>query len=89
MTMLTTYDILVSLLEMFSGKGRPTRETALRAIMDTKMLERTPIRDRIICMIGIFNKMEIHRAKIDGKTQVDMVLETLLILLGSSSSIII
>ena len=49
MTMLTTYDILISLHEMFSGKGRPTRETALRAIMDTKMLERTLIRDRIIC----------------------------------------
>ena len=49
----TTYDILDSLYEMFDGKSRPTRQTTLKAIMDTKISEGTPIRDHMICMIRL------------------------------------
>ena len=45
--------------------------------MDVKMSEGTLVRDHLICMIGLFNKMKILRAEIDGETQVNMVLETL------------
>ena len=75
--MLTTYDIFISLHQMFGGKGRSVRQVALKAIMDTKMLKGTPIRDHIICMIRLFNEMEILGDKIDGETQVDMILKTL------------
>ena len=73
-----TYNILVSLHEMFGGKGKPTMQVPLKAIMDAKMSEGTLSRDHMICMIELFNEMEILGVEIDGETQVDMVLETLL-----------
>ena len=45
--------------------------------MNTRMTKETPIRDHMIHMITLFNKMEILGAKIDGETKVDMILETL------------
>ena len=64
MSMPTTYDILVNLHEMFGGKGRPVRQVALKAIMDAKMLEGNPVRDHMIHMIKLLNKMEILEAEI-------------------------
>lgn len=64
--MLMTYDIFTSLHDMFSFKGRSTRQAALKLIMNAKMLERTLIRDNIIYMIRLFNKMKILRVEIDG-----------------------
>lgn len=46
--------------------------------MNTRILEGTRIRDQIGCMIELFNKIEILGTKIDMKTKVDMILETLL-----------
>ena len=45
--------------------------------MNTRMTERTLVRDHMIRMIAFFNKMEILGAKIDRETQVNMILETL------------
>ena len=45
--------------------------------MNIRMTKETPIRDHMIHMITLFNKMEILEAKIDGETKVDMILETL------------
>ena len=59
MSMPTTYDILVNLHEMFSGKGKPIKQATLKVIMDAKMSKRTPVRDHMIRMIGLLNKMEI------------------------------
>ena len=78
MSMPIAYDILVSLNEMFGGKGRPTKQVALKAIMNTKMSKGTLIKDDMIRMIGLFNKMKILKAKIDRETQVHLVLKTLL-----------
>ena len=46
--------------------------------MNAKMSKGTPIKDHTIHMIKIFNEMKTLGAKIDGKTQVDMVLKTML-----------
>ena len=46
-----TYDILVSLHEMFGGKGRLARQDAFKAIVDAKMLEGTLVRDHMIYKI--------------------------------------
>ena len=46
--------------------------------MNTRMIKGTPIRDHMICMIILFNKRKILRVEIDGETQVDMILQTLL-----------
>ena len=66
--MSTIYDIFASLHEMFSGKGRPTRQAALKAIMVAKLLEETPIRDHMIHMIGLFNEIEILGVETDEET---------------------
>ena len=42
------------------------------------MSKETLIKDHMIHMMGLFNKMKILKANIDGETQVDMVLKTLL-----------
>ena len=77
MSIPTTYDILISLYEMFGGKGRLARQAVLKAIIDTKMLKGTLIRDHKIHVIELFNEMEILRVEIKGETQVDMVPEIL------------
>ena len=41
------------------------------------MSKETLIKDHMIHMMGLFNKMKILKANIDGETQVDMVLKTL------------
>ena len=43
-----TYEILLSLQEMFGDKDRLTRQVALRTIMNTKMIEITPVSDHMI-----------------------------------------
>ena len=52
--------------------------------MSTKMTEGTPIRDHMIRMITLFNKMEIFGNEIDGKTQVEMIIKTLISLVSYS-----
>ena len=46
--------------------------------MNTKMSKGTHVKDHMIHMIKIFNKMKTLGANIEGETQVDMVLETML-----------
>ena len=50
---------------MFGDKGRLARQIALRTIINTRMIEETPIRDHMIHMITLFNKMEILVVEID------------------------
>ena len=57
---------------------RLARQATLKTIMNTKMSKGTSVRDHVICMIKFFNEIKILGTKIDGETQVDMVLETLL-----------
>ena len=57
-----------SLQEVFGDKGKSARQVALRTVMNTKITERTPLRDYMIHMIILFNKIKIFRAKIDGET---------------------
>ena len=59
-----TYEILLSLQEMFGNKGRLARQVALRSIMIMKRTKGTPIRDHMIHMIVLFNEMEILGAEI-------------------------
>ena len=66
----TTYEILLSLQEMFGDKDKPTRQVALRIIMNTRMIKGIPVRDHMFCMIALFNEMEILGAIIDRETPV-------------------
>lgn len=68
---------------MFDDKGRLPKQTTLRTIMNTKMTKGTLIRNHMVCMIKLFNEMEILGAKIDGE---NIILETYQISSSSLSS---
>ena len=50
----------------------------MRALLNTKMAEGTPVRDHILKMFSHMNELEILGAEIDGKSQVNIVLMSLL-----------
>lgn len=58
--------------------GRSTSQVALKTIVNTKMTEGTLIINFMTHITRLFNKMGIPRAKINGETKVNMILETLL-----------
>ena len=49
----------------------------MKQIMNIRMSEGTPVKDHMIKMIGLFNKLGDLGADIDWETQNNMVLETL------------
>lgn len=63
---------------MFCHKGKSTRQVVIKTIMNTKIIEGTPIREHMIHMIELFNEMKIHEVEITGETKVNMILEILL-----------
>ena len=63
---------------MFGDKDKSTRQVSLKTFMSTKISKETSVKDHMICIIGLFNEIEILGFEINWKTQVDMVLETLL-----------
>ena len=44
---------------MFGEQGRPARQIAMRALMNTKMVEETPMRDPFLKMFNHLNTLEI------------------------------
>ena len=74
---MTANDIMFNLKEMFKDKKCVARQVAMKALLNTKMVERTPIQDHVLKMIAHLNELEILRAEIDGKTQVDIMLMSL------------
>ena len=75
--MLTAYDIMFNLKEMFGEQSRAARQVAMKALLNTKMTEGTPVQDHVLKVIAHLNELEILGAKIDGETQVDLVLMSL------------
>ena len=49
----------------------------MKALLNTKMIEGTPVRDHVLKMIGHLNEQEILGAEIDGEGQVNIVLISL------------
>ena len=50
----------------------------MKALLNTKIFEGTPVQDHVLKIIAHLNELEILGAEIDGKTQVDIVLMSLL-----------
>ena len=42
--------MILSLKEMFGEQGRPARQIAMKALMNTKMAEGTPVREHVLKM---------------------------------------
>ena len=71
-------DIMLSLKEMFGEQGRSTRQETMRQIYNTKMAEGSSVKEHCLTMISNLNTLEVLGADIDGESQVDMILQSLL-----------
>ena len=66
--MLTAYDIMMNLKEMFGDHSRAGRQEAMRALLNTKMTERTSVQEHVLKMIAHLNELKILEAEIDEET---------------------
>ena len=73
----TAYDMMLSLKEIFEDQKCVARLVAIKDLMNTTMIEGTPVRDYVLKMISLLNELEILGFDIDGKTQVDIILQSL------------
>ena len=81
----TSYDMMLSLKEMFEDLNRAVKFFFMRDLMNTTMIEGTLVRDHILKMISFLNDLDILGSEIDGKTQVDIILQSLPDFLSSST----
>jgi hypothetical protein len=65
-----------SLKEMFTVKSRPARLKALKAIMNTWMVNGVSVWEHIIKMIAAFEEAKVPGVVINPESQIDVVLET-------------
>ena len=64
--MLTAYDILLNVREIFGEQGRAARQVAMKALLNTKMAEGSPVQEHVLKMISHLNELEVLGAEIDG-----------------------
>ena len=67
-SMATAYDMMMNLKEMFGKQNRAGRQAAMKALLNTKMVEGTPIQDHVLKMISHLNELQILGAEIDGES---------------------
>ncbi|XP_075077007.1 uncharacterized protein LOC107828020 [Nicotiana tabacum] len=76
-SMESAYDILENLKEMFGDQNRAAKQTAMKALLNTKMVEGSSVRDHVMKMMSLLNELEVLGANIDKDMQVEMILQTL------------
>jgi|UniRef100_A0A2N9H2W8 hypothetical protein len=72
--LVTTKDMMFHLKEMFGEQSRSARQTAMKKLMSTKMVEGTPVREHILKMISFINELDMLGVEMDAKTKVDAIL---------------
>ncbi|CAL5379479.1 unnamed protein product [Camellia sinensis] len=70
-------DMIVNLKEKFGEQSRTARQTAMKGLMSTEMVEGTPVREHVLKMISFINILETLGADIDGETKIDAILSSL------------
>ena len=55
-SMLTAYDILLNVKEMFGEQGRAARQIAMKALLNTKMAEGSPVQEHVLKTISHLNE---------------------------------
>ena len=56
---LSTRDIILSLKKLLREQGRPARQIVMRALMNTKMAEGTPLREQVLKIFDHLNTLKI------------------------------
>jgi len=62
--MFTSYDIVMNLKEMFGDQNCAARQVAMRKLMNTNMIEGTPVRDHVLKMMSHLNELKILGARL-------------------------
>ncbi|XP_019264720.1 PREDICTED: uncharacterized protein LOC109242304 [Nicotiana attenuata] len=62
---------------MFGEKNRTAKQTAMKALLNTKRAEGSSVRDYFLKMMSLLNELEVLGAVIDKESQVEIVLQTL------------
>ncbi|XP_050255104.1 uncharacterized protein LOC126700997 [Quercus robur] len=75
--LVTAKDMMLHLKEMFREQSRSARQTAMKNLMSTKMVEGAPVREPVLKMISFINELDMLGAEIDSETQVDAILASL------------
>ncbi|XP_030936434.1 uncharacterized protein LOC115961630 [Quercus lobata] len=75
--LVTAKDMMLHLKEMFREQSRSARQTAMKNLMSTKMVEGAPVREHVLKMISFINELDMLGAEIDSETQVDAILASL------------
>nr|XP_016480803.1 PREDICTED: uncharacterized protein LOC107801904 [Nicotiana tabacum] len=58
---------------MFGEQNRSAKQTVMKAILNTKMVEGSLVRDHVLKMMGLLNELEVLGAVIDKEFQVEML----------------
>ena len=61
-------DIMLILKEMFGEQGYSARQDTMRLILNTKMAQRTSIREHCHKMISYLNTLKVLGANFDGES---------------------
>jgi hypothetical protein len=75
--LVTAKDMMFHLKEMFGEQNRSARQTAMKNLMSTKMVEGTPVQEHVLKMISFINELDMLGAEMDAKTKVDAILSSL------------
>jgi hypothetical protein len=68
---------MIILKEVFGEQSRAAKSSTMRSLLNTKMAEGIPVRKHCLSMIARLNTLEVLGAKIEGESQVDMILQSL------------
>ena len=74
---LSAIDMILSLKEIFGEQGQLSRHIAMRALMNTKIDEETPVRDHVLKMFDHLNTLEILGGEINVESQIDIIFKSL------------
>ncbi|XP_019237072.1 PREDICTED: uncharacterized protein LOC109217295 [Nicotiana attenuata] len=58
-SMESAYDILENLKEMLGDQNRAAKQTAMKALLNTKMVEGLSVRDHVLKMMSLINELEV------------------------------
>ncbi|XP_070014668.1 uncharacterized protein [Nicotiana sylvestris] len=73
----SAYDILENLKEMFGDQNCAAKQTAMKALLNAKMVKGSSVRDHVLKTMSLLNELEVLGANIDKDTQVEMIPKTL------------
>ncbi|XP_075091523.1 uncharacterized protein LOC142171728 [Nicotiana tabacum] len=67
-SMESSYDIMGNLKEMFGDQNRVAKQNAMKALLNTKMVEGSSVRDYVLKLMSLLNELEVLGANIDKDT---------------------